>query len=772
MFEDLHNDKNTTDIHLTPHDNDEILMDDNDNALRLLKNKKVLFIVIIFFISIASMAIFILKKPDTSDNGTIAREENQTQENETPIGGLPTIQERDDDLVNDKEGNITLEAEKLSFGWLYNPDTTPVINTMTKVKLPINTKTEVANYYDMNRKINFDNNIAILNQYGTTIVKNNFKENNDFLTFYKRLAELKVPALITDDFLFYLLQNTSKEVFAEIKEDAFYDHLWNVAEKSFFIANARYEDFFARKGEINDPLLEGARLEAAFFAVALEILQKKEKGIINNQYRQLNFNMPEYLQYDVLREVELIDQAKASEKSPILLYKRDYGEFATPKEYEKKFRLAQFHKATQWMSSLFPLFPQNSQCPDCLLDKDDQLVSLSAANFIARDFAENQDIKNDLSKLYKVQSYTDGLRQNITYIHYTDAFKTIFLDRDIEDIFNRNDPQLDSNLTQIQNKLLSHKFPYMQGWIDGTKPENRHLVGLRILTQNFWPEDYMFSLLVGERMGEFTGDPKQLPQSACRSNTIIRCRGTIFDTVNIAKNNAIITPEFLLNSAFLNYQPQINIFTDEVKSFNRYHWNENKYWSTLNTASILLNKPTANEVEQLRYEQTAAAAMTNLKLPPDAVYYALSQTTDNNLDIGTIGQRYFIETDIDFIRSLVANANMLRNMFKELGILSDKSFGYVKLNDMVNDLNFLATVVKKELQNEVLSQYDVEKIQNIISRRIIKEKGKKITTLKFKTNETLKLSIDGIDILLKIYNLSGKNMLFAGPIFSYTETLR
>ena len=244
--------------------------------------------------------------------------------------------------------------------------------------------------YDLSRKINLDTGVADLNRLGFAILDNPWsREINDFYSIYERLEEKQVPIMITSDFLIYYYQNSLKKIFKDIEEDVFYNNLWLVSKDLYNLAKSRYEARLASIGQINDSILEGQRMEMAFFAVALELLKPETKQTVpkgsldeaskfsQTDAERFSFNSAPYLREDVLAEVALIKEARENKKSPNLLYVRDYSEFKVPKEYQKDAKLNNFYLAAKWLSSIFPLEYKTAACPECLLDKEDWRLSMT-----------------------------------------------------------------------------------------------------------------------------------------------------------------------------------------------------------------------------------------------------------------------------------------------------------------------------------------------------------------------------------------------------------
>ena len=317
-------------------------------------------------------------------------------------GGLPV----DSDDNNGDIDITNIKAEDLTFAQFYKKIEDDFELREKSLNLPINIKTDVANYYSISRKINLDPYINILNNNGFAILDDltSSKDINspvwqadNFYSAYKELSEKEIPNLITSDFLLYYYQNNLKDVFKEIEKDIFYKDLWEINKELYKISEGKYRERKKHIGVANDLILEGLRLKTAYFAIVLELLKAKPDQITINfkndaQFTEkevidFEFNAPAHLQEDINKEMSLINKASNLTKSPILLYQKDYTEFVVPEEYRNNAKLNNYFLASKWLNSVFPLYYKNNDCPDCLLDKDDWMINIFAACSISKDFA-------------------------------------------------------------------------------------------------------------------------------------------------------------------------------------------------------------------------------------------------------------------------------------------------------------------------------------------------------------------------------------------------
>ena len=375
---------------------------------------------------------FITKKQGESHLITPKEQQSSATSSDGTYGILPGNQEDGNGSLNGGNGSLDgdIRAEILSFADFYEVKKDEFEIKPALIDLPTNVKTEVSNYHDISRKINLDDYINDLNNFGFAVLNNPFgEEANNFFEMYIALSEKDIPVLVTSDFLLYYTQNIFSQAFKSIEADVFHKNVWDINKQLFEVADSRYRERLKSVGLANDPILEGQRLEAAYFAVALELLKPRPEQISTEanfdetkfstaESASFDFILPYYLEDDVGKEVDYILNARQQTKSPALLYQRDYRMFEIPGEYNSNAKLHNFYLATRWMNSLFPLYYRDENCPDCLLDRDDWLINLITGCYIAEDFSGNQDLKNQWAKIYKIISFYSGLRHDLTYLHY------------------------------------------------------------------------------------------------------------------------------------------------------------------------------------------------------------------------------------------------------------------------------------------------------------------------------------------------------------------
>lgn len=658
--------------------------------------------------------------------------------------------------------------------------------------LPINVKLDVANYYELSRKINLDTQLNDLNNNGFAILKNPWtNEGEDFYSVAVALDSRQIPLFISADFVSYYYQSILKSSFKEIEETVFYESLWDISLEMYNSARIRYESHLSDLGNINDPVLEAERLATAYFAVSLELLKPQANQLeINNRYvsgifngkdqKKFNFKVPSYLNDDVSRELALIYQANSKQKSPVLLYDRNYQDFVIPREYRDNARLHNFYLAAAWLNSTFPLNYRSEACVDCLLDKDDWRVNFIAASFIAHDFSVSQQLKNEWARVYKVLAFFKGLRDAWNYIDYNESFKDLFTSAgDIRQLFSENNLQSEKNLEDLRTRLLARPLLASQGAYDLSLEAGQRSAGLQFLADFYWPNEFILSSLRYPTVSSYQGAKTPADNNITRCNVKGirgRCQGSAQDILKL------IYPDwqndyFLENSNYLGYQEAINNLRPELNKVMKA--NLNNYWSSLYLwQNVLANfkRDTPGYLQSSGWEQrfgySALAAWIDMQLPPDSLSLRTQNSVGGTLSSGDSSGNYaFLEPNLDFFDRTIAQNKMIISMLDGLKINSSAGLAVNRLKEVEQQLIKLRNIALKQSQGEDLDVQDNQLIRDFAKMYLVSQSGEKKLTW---DNAALKTSVRQVMAAPKLIIVAhpvGDQIVFAiGPIYNYTET--
>jgi hypothetical protein len=738
------------------------------------------------------VAVLVIKKywrTSSSTTATKATSTSQTASSSPTLPSLSPVQTASTTSATSSLADIAVEY--LSFANFYTAPDNTIVTKINDYSLPVNVKIDVMNYYDTSRKLNLDPGLTDLNNQGFTTIANPWPTAApDFYAVYSNLSTNQIPLLVTSDFLLYNYQNILKKSFKNIEENVFYDNLWDINQTLYTTAKNRYEAHLAQIGDVNDSVLEGERLETAFFAVALELLKPTTDQIAQTsansglftktESNRFYFVVPPYLRDDVLAEEKLIRAASQTKtKSPVLLYLRNYPDFSVPADYQADAKLNNFYLTTKWLNSVFPVNYQSKDCPTCLLDQADGRVNMTAASLIAQDFSLSPDLKNKWARIYKVMSFFKGLRDDLNYVNYRDSLTSLFgANYDITSLFDDHNKQADANLAKLRTKLLSYNFPEISGGLVKTEASLKPQLGFKMLAESYWPNTYIFSRLTGSAVGAYAGaSPSSTNITACRGQSATiwnRCNGSALDVINLVYpigSNSY----FQENSNYLNYSSAAANLRAQMTQNKIAH--ANNYWTTLNLLQAGLTMDKNNLpyfMRSLAWQNqslnTAAAAWVNLQLPADN-FLSAAPAGQSIAQATQLNQYSYVEPDLNLINELLANDNMLLQMFTALQLNTEVPLALQTIKSFSDRLTVLRQIVQKELTGQTLSADDNSAVSDFVKQfSVTPASSRRLTIALPSAQANLKEDLSQLKLLVLIHQEGANKVFSVGPVWSYQES--
>jgi len=760
------------------------------NSLRRI----LLIIALVATVAILATAIFFAIKKYWPTKNQPTNENNPISGEATTTPTLPDLNQPDQATSTLDNLNFSdLAIEYLSFADFYEAPDNNLEVKLPEYKLPLNVKIEATNYYDLSRKINLDPGLEELNNNGFTIIDNPwYREAPDFFSIYNNLDQKQIPLLITSDFMIYYYQNVLKKAFKDIEENVFYDNLWSINQELYTAAKNRYEARLAAIGNVNDSILEGERLEMAFFAVSLELLKPASYQVITqgslddqnkfspNDVNRFYFVIPPYLKDDVAREVKLIREATEKTKSPVMLYSRDYKEFTVPVDYRSNAKLNNFYLTTKWLNSVFPLNYRDKNCSDCLLDKEDWRINLIAASLISYDFSSLPELKNKWARIYKVISFFKGLREDLNYVHYRDSLIKLFgEDYQVDQLFDDRNKDAQANLEKLRQQLLAYDFSELQGAFNKKDSASKGFLGFKMLAEAYWPNSYLFGRLTTPAVDVYLGtEPQKNNVTVCQIlNVKRRCNGFALDLVNLV-NPIGNNDYFIENTNYQNYSSEVTKIKSRLDQDQI--WQTTNYWFTLSLIKSFLemnkqNLPLFAQSAQWRDKSlnTAAASWINLQLPLEK--FSINQIFKGQglNDFSRYNENSYIEPNLNLVNELIANSNMLLKMFSTLRLDYEVGLASQNIQTAQNNLTALRKIIIKELTNEELTSDDNEIIINFAKQWKVEpaaDKDKQLTLHYSQQKTSLKEDLGRLKLLVLIHQRDNNRIMSVGPVWDYRES--
>ncbi|MBN2884780.1 DUF3160 domain-containing protein [Patescibacteria group bacterium] len=793
MFEDV---KNESVNEAVDSANNFVTATDNGPEDNNGKKKALIIIISVLVLAILIFAFWYLfgaLKHKANNNNVLPNDQIISEEEKTRLNNVHL--DGSEDMTGDIEATVDhREIEYLSFVDFYKlPEDNIEKISFKEFELPINIKVDAVNYYDLSRKLVIDEGLASLNNQAFALIDNPWeKDAPSFYEIANKLNEEKIPLYLSADFIAYYYQSILKQAFKDIEEGVFYESLWNTSYNLYEQAKTRYEANLIAIGNVNDRILEGERLETAFFAISLELLKPQITQVdVDNKFnagrfspqdqRTFSFSVPDYLTDDVSRELKLIREAKEVVKSPVLLYDRDYKNFIVPLEYSDNARLQNFYLAAAWLKSVFPLNYRDDNCQECLLDYDDWRINFTAAALISQDFSTNQKLKNEWASVYKTIAFFKGLRSGWDYVDYRDNLSNLFGENyNIVTIFAEDNIDGNANMEKLRQSLLNKVVVPMQGALNLKTMSGYTKAGLQFLADFYWPNEFIFDSLSYPEVGLYLSEsqPAKNNVTACSVfKNYQRCQGSSQDVLSLIYPNWRGV-DFLENANYANYFEALNNLRplSDLAMNN----NLNNYWSSLLLWRSYLNSSRDNLPSYFRSEawyerevMAAAGAWVDMQLPLDKLSLKIKADQSNNLSVSTniLDDHAWLEPNINYFDRLLAYNNMILGTFEALGINERSSLAVNRLRNAGIQIAGLREISLKQAQGIDLDGDDNQFIRDFALMYTIDEPGLK--TLSWQNDKfgiKLKETLRNPRLIVVAHALDNKIVLAVGPVFSYQES--
>jgi len=659
---------------------------------------------------------------------------------------------------------------------------------------------EISNYETFSGKVPLKgSDLEVLQNNGFVVVENPYNPaEEDITSMYVTLKEDEIPVFITTDSLLHLYHIQFDETLRQIEENEFYDAIW---ETDLALMNASVEEYNSSSGEEK----EAARRNAAYFAVALSLLQPKpsqvqaaeesydfvDEGLFPaGSAEKYQFEIPSFVKEDVEAELALIESHEGFAVSPIFLYEEDYSQYIPRGHYTRSEKLQNYFKAFMWhgrMSMLLKGELIKSEDPA----KDARIQTIQAS-LISSQLEKEPELLENWDRIYGVTAFYVGFSDDLGPYEYMEAMDLVFGSEDRE--FN------ETAIEEMKTVLAEYQSPQIYGGTGNCvleppfTPEQadeclENTKGFRFMGQRFIPDSYVFSNMVGAYTGEYQGE-KEEPFTLVISGAGRAIRGFPrgLDTMALlGSERAVYWLDELNDSSYENYSVKYGELDSEFSNFSTADWNRNLYWSWLYSLQPLLKEyengyPTFMQTTAWQDKELSTSLASWTELRHDTILYAKqSYTVLEESAMEPPEEKPFVgyvEPVPDFYARLLALTKMTNQGLDEMGVLDPVSKS--RLAELESILSRLQAISEKELENEELTEEDYEFIKNFGSQlegviADVDEKARKTTVVAdvhtdANTEAVLEEGVGYVDMIIVAYKLpDGRILIGAGPVMSYYE---
>ncbi|MDY9924715.1 DUF3160 domain-containing protein [Methanosarcina sp.] len=743
-----------------------------------------LLIFLIFLVSLFTGGCLEQSSMLSGENGTEQKEEVDNDRSSS-TGYLKT------EAVN----LSGFEAVNSSLAGNYRLEALDIELKVPQYDLPLK-ESDIMNYEEFSQRFLTDEAaLEKLKGNGFVVISNPYNpEEEDITTMYNRLGNEGQLIFVTSDTLLHLYHVQFDDSMSQVEQNELYDLLWELDNA---LLNASVEDHNRASGEEK----EAARRNAAYFAVALSLLQPKEEQMkeIENPYDQgagtyfdpaarkkYQFEIPAFVKGDVEAELALIEAHEGFAPSPTFLYKEDYSQYVPRGHYTRSEILKNYFKAFMWhgrMSMLLKGKLIQAEDPE----KEARIQTIQASLITSR-LEENQDLLQKWDRLYAITAFYVGASDDLGPYEYMEAMETVF-----------GNGSRNFNITtmgELKVELAGYRSPEIYG---GTGSGTHEIIltaeqadelledtkGFRFMGQRFIPDSYIFFRLTGPYTNEYIGNQEHVPFTY-RYSEYGNNRGFprgLDAMALLGSERAVYWLDELNDSSYKNYSLRYNELDSEFSNFSAADWNRNLYWSWLYSLQPLLKDydsgyPTFMQTDAWQDKELCTSLASWTELRHDTILYA-KQSYGIEEELPVFGDKPvgYVEPVPECYNRLLALTRMTADGLEEMDAL-DEDTGR-RFESLESVLEKLIEISEKELKNEELTEEDkyyIFEFGEIIKMSVDADEEARKTTLvadvHTEPNDELVLE-EGtgyVDMVIVAYKLpDGRIFLAAGPVMSYYE---
>ena len=681
---------------------------------------------------------------------------------------------------------------------------------------------EITNQDDIDSIFRLDaNQKELLERNGFVVIP---WHGDDMVEPYETMKQREVPIFVTSDTLLHLYHIQFNEILKRIEEEEFFDQLIVMSQAMLETSIQDYRAF------ADSDLKEAARRNAAYFAVALKLLQTPTEGYdeatlkaeIEQWNREhpydkkefkpvtkVNFTIPNYIKGDVEEEIKNIEEHEGFKPSAIFnsdtdracelpgTYCEDYSQYVPRGHYTRSETLKRYFKTMMWYGRMAFLLKGGEEA---LVSEEDAKLATIQASLISAELpnveVEDGTAQSIWDRIYSVTSFFVGTADDLTPYEYLDAMEKVF------------GTEFDSSLLANDEKLLALKVelaqmrnPEIYGgsgicviYPPITKAKLYECLaktkGMRFMGQRFIPDSFMFQHLVSPAVGMYVGDgqPFTMKMTAAGPARAFPRGLDAMAVLGSERAYEILKEEgdTEYEGKDTSYDKQLNWLKSQFSEFDVADWNRNLYWAWLYALMPLLEGfgegyPTFMQTQawQDKELQTALASWTELR--HDTILYA-KQTYTPTLQMAPPQHKPvvgYVEPIPEFYARMLALTSMTREGLAQLNALSNEEMS--RLEDLESILSRLLDISKDELENKELTEADYEfirsfgeQLESIVAG--VEAEGKETTIVADVHTDTnpprqvLEEGVGYVDLILVAYKLpDGRIIIGAGPVLSYYE---
>jgi len=403
------------------------------------------------------------------------------------------------------------------------------------------------------------------------VVLNDQEVGDNFGQFYIDLKHDNIPMIVTADSIVHTTHVLFEDLLVSVEEDHLIPALRNLTDDMLDRSNKLYLE---SSGKVREAVWNNV----AFFSVAARCLDPTA-------------TVPDYVEENVSRELDLMERAEGFEYSPIFdgrsgfaagslvnwswEYVEDYSQYVPRGHYTRSESLERYFRCSMWFGRIH-LASINDELTRSGIIMSDMLIKSTVSSTA-------WTLIRDVTELFV------GRSDDMGPVEYCNISDGLFgqLPPDYDSVSDDNAIQLFSG--QVRQRSWSRiNSQYVL-----EEPTLEVPAGMRLLGQRFIPDSYIFQKLTyhknenGEGMLLYTGDGEPFTVSQGQGPP---CKGyprglEVFSVLGDDRAAEILEREG--DTEYTNYSAIHRNLQQEFENVSAKNWSQNLYWGTLDSLVTL-----------------------------------------------------------------------------------------------------------------------------------------------------------------------------------------
>ena len=518
-----------------------------------------------------------------------------------------------------------------------------------------------------------DENLALTETQIDALLSNGFvvlppdnDPNRMFSEFYQAYESYRysaIPVFVSTDSIYHVYHLVFDKMLRDLEKTSFIPLLNE-------LTNAMLNESLNQYNNLTGTDLEQAALRnVAYFTVAANLL-----GI--------NTQVPSEAQALADAELALMDSKSPLAASPIWtmggestddLLNEDYTQYIPRGHYTRSEALQQYFKAMMWYGRLTFRLKYTVETQRALLMVQALRNAQTSSGRTATELWQN---------IYDPTVFIVGKADDLSFHEYGAISDEVFGAN--PDLTSFADEKKMEQFSKAARNLPAPQINSM--WVYIWQDRDEATQGFRFMGQRFTLDQYVFGELMYRKVGTLD-NPRGLPKSL----DLLAAMGS---------EEAYSLLDEMGETAYENYDTQLEKVKSEVADFGLDSWTQNLYWSWLYAMQPLFapkgeQYPAFMQTNAWLRKDMSTALSTWTELKHDTILYSKQVMAEMGGGGDEVPPKSYVEPNPEAFARLLALAQMTRTGLEERSLLDETTKG--NLDNLISELQFLLDISQREL---------------------------------------------------------------------------